>query len=132
MVVVESVKVFVLTSARTFSGGEEIAYNLQALKRAVVVGERTIGGAHPVDVYQVHPHFDIRVPTARAINPITGTNWEGKGVMPDIAVEQAEACRVAYNEALNSIVAQERTDMPDTMRKLIAEAREAQHALRGA
>ena len=50
--------------------------------------------------------------------------------MPDIAVEQAEACRVAYNEALNSIVAQERTDMPDTMRKLIAEAREAQQALK--
>ena len=59
MVVVEGVKVFVLTNARTFSGGEEIAYNLQALKRAVVVGERTIGGAHHVDVYQVHPHFDM-------------------------------------------------------------------------
>jgi C-terminal processing protease CtpA/Prc len=117
--------VYVLTSARTFSGGEEIAYDLQALKRAVVVGETTVGGAHPVDVYQIHPHFDIRVPTARAINPITGTNWEGSGVTPDIAVPQADALRLAYREALKHILAQEQPDTPEHLRTIIAEARAA-------
>jgi C-terminal processing protease CtpA/Prc len=121
--------VFALTSARTFSGGEEIAYDLQALKRAVIVGETTFGGAHPVDVYQLHPHFDIRVPTARSINPITGTNWEGRGVTPDIAVPQAEALRTAYREALNQIIVQEKADTSGPTRKIIAEARTAQQAM---
>jgi hypothetical protein len=28
----------------------------------------------------------VGVPFARAINPITGTNWEGTGVTPDLSV----------------------------------------------
>lgn len=39
--------VFVLTSAGTFSGGEELSYDLQAFKRAVLVGERTGGRREP-------------------------------------------------------------------------------------
>ncbi|HYF63913.1 MAG TPA: S41 family peptidase, partial [Herpetosiphonaceae bacterium] len=92
--------VYVLTSRRTFSAGEELAYNLQSLGRATVVGEVTAGGANPVDVYQVHPHFAIRVPTCRAINPITRTNWEGVGVQPDLAVAAGDALDAAYREAL--------------------------------
>jgi C-terminal processing protease CtpA/Prc len=101
------------------------SYDLQALKRAVFVGETTVGGAHPVDVYQIHPHFDIRVPTARAINPVTGTNWEGSSVTPDIAAPQADALRVAYREALKHIIAQEQPDTPASHRTIIAEARAA-------
>jgi retinol-binding protein 3 len=33
----------------------------------------------------------IGVPFARAINPITHTNWEGVGVKPDIAVPANQA-----------------------------------------
>ncbi|WP_371501148.1 S41 family peptidase [Kitasatospora sp. NBC_00374] len=78
--------VYVLTSATTFSGGEEIAYNLQAQRRATLVGETTKGGAHPTDWYPVTPHISVTVPTSRSINPVTGTNWEGVGVVPEIAV----------------------------------------------
>jgi C-terminal processing protease CtpA/Prc len=121
--------VFVLTGARTFSGGEEIAYDLQALKRAIIVGETTFGGAHPVDVYQIHPHFDLRVPTARAVNPITGTNWEGHGVIPDIAVPQADALNVAYRESLKHILGQEQEDTSRHRRVILAEARTALETL---
>jgi len=96
--------VYVLTSSRTFSGAEEFAYDLQQLKRAQIVGETTAGGANPVDVYQLDPHFEIRVPTGRAINPITGTNWEGTGVTPDIAAEAEGALDVAYRAALEAIL----------------------------
>jgi hypothetical protein len=69
--------VYVLTSNKTFSGGEEFVYNLKNLKRATLIGETTGGGAHPGGVFRLTEHFGVFVPTGRAINPITKTNWEG-------------------------------------------------------
>jgi C-terminal processing protease CtpA/Prc len=87
--------VYVLTSSRTFSGGEEFTYNLKSLGRATIVGETTGGGAHPVRGERIDDRFTIAVPFARAINPITQTNWEGTGVAPDIAVPAADALEKA-------------------------------------
>jgi C-terminal processing protease CtpA/Prc len=95
--------VYVLTSNRTFSAAEEFTYNLKHLKRAVVVGETTGGGAHPGGVRRITDHFGIWLPTGRAINPITGTNWEGVGIAPDIAVNPADALRAAHLDALKKI-----------------------------
>jgi Peptidase family S41/N-terminal domain of Peptidase_S41 in eukaryotic IRBP len=83
--------VYVLTSSRTFSGGEDFCYTLQALGRAEVIGETTGGGAHPMRGFPISPAVHIAVPFARSINPVTGTNWEGTGVVPDIAVPADEA-----------------------------------------
>lgn len=82
---------YVLTSKRTFSAAEALAYNLQALGRAVIVGEVTGGGAHPFEYRRVHPHFAVDLPEGKSINPITGTNWEGVGVRPDVAVPADQA-----------------------------------------
>jgi hypothetical protein len=87
--------VYVLTAARTFSGAEEFTYNLKNLKRATIVGETTGGGAHPVNGHRIDDHFLIGVPFARAINPITRTNWEGTGVEPDVKVPAADALATA-------------------------------------
>ena len=87
--------VYVLTSSRTFSGGEEFTYNLQSLKRATIVGETTGGGAHPVRGERIDDRFMIGVPFARAINPVTKTNWEGTGVEPDVKVPAADALEKA-------------------------------------
>jgi len=87
--------VYLLTSAGTFSGAEEFAYDLKALKRATIVGEITGGGAHPVRGRPIDEHFVIDVPFARAINPITHTNWEGVGVEPDVRVPASEALLIA-------------------------------------
>ena len=87
--------VYVLTSANTFSGAEEFSYNLKSLKRATIVGETTGGGAHPVMGQRIDEHFMIGVPFARAINPITKTNWEGVGVEPDIKVPAGDALATA-------------------------------------
>jgi retinol-binding protein 3 len=87
--------VYVLTAARTFSGAEEFSYNLKSLKRATIVGETTGGGAHPVAPHRIDDHFQIAVPFARAINPITKTNWEGVGVEPDVKVPASEALTTA-------------------------------------
>ncbi|MFB7233778.1 S41 family peptidase [Streptomyces sp. NPDC056269] len=82
---------YVLTSESTFSAAEELAYDLQQLGRAVVVGERTRGGAHPCKGWTVHPHLEVTVPMGRAVNPVSGTNWEGTGVQPDALCPAADA-----------------------------------------
>jgi hypothetical protein len=95
---------YVLTSNTTFSGGEALAYDLQVYKRATLIGETTRGGAHPAKIYRVNAHFDVSIPNGRALNPITGGNWEGTGVTPDIAVPQAQAFDTAYKLALEKVI----------------------------
>ncbi len=99
--------VYLLTSSQTFSGGEDLCYTLQALGRAMVIGETTRGGAHPTRRYPVSAAIQIAIPFARSVNPVTGTNWEGTGVVPDIAVPAAEARDVAYGKALQHVLAAE-------------------------
>jgi Peptidase family S41/N-terminal domain of Peptidase_S41 in eukaryotic IRBP len=116
--------VSVLTSERTFSGGEDFAYTLQALGRAEVIGETTGGGAHPTRVFPISHAVNIAVPFARSVNPVTGGNWQGTGVVPDLAVPEAEARDVAYAKALRHVLAME--DVPPPIED---EAREALDAL---
>jgi tetratricopeptide (TPR) repeat protein len=93
------VPVFILTSERTFSGGEEFAFNLKTNKRATLIGEKTAGGANPGYTFRINDFFNIFIPTGRSINPITGTNWEGTGVEPDITIERAKALPLALEKA---------------------------------
>lgn len=88
--------VYVLVSPRTFSGGEECAYDFQTQKRATLVGETTGGGANAGDRFALGHGMVVNIPTARAINPITHTNWEHVGVKPDVAVPAADAQKTAY------------------------------------
>ncbi|MEN6312422.1 MAG: S41 family peptidase [Acidobacteriota bacterium] len=96
---------YILTSARSFSGAEEFTYNMKNLKRATVIGETTGGGAHPTNAMIVQKDFILRVPYGRAINPVSKTNWEGTGVTPDIAVPAAEAFDKAYALAVEKLAA---------------------------
>ena len=97
--------VYVLTSKRTFSGGEEFAYDLQTQKRATLVGETTGGGANPGEMQPIGHGLLAFIPFGRAINPVTQTNWEHVGVKPDIAVPAADAQKVAHAEALRALIA---------------------------
>ena len=92
----EGKDVYVLTSNRTFSGAEEFSYNLKNLKRATIIGETTGGGAHPGGSFRLNEHFGMFVPTGRAINPISKTNWEGTGVKPDVDVPAEQALKTAH------------------------------------
>lgn len=94
--------VFVLVSRRTISGGEGAAYALQAQKRAIVLGEPTAGAANPAPRFDLGDGFVVFIPSARAINPITHTNWEGTGVQPDIAVDPADAMKMALSLAADA------------------------------
>ena len=93
------VPLYVLTSGFTFSGGEEFAYNMQTQKRATLIGETTGGGANPGDRFTINDKLFIFIPTGRAINPITGTNWEGTGVVPEIKLPGDQAFEKAVELA---------------------------------
>jgi len=111
--------VYLLTSHETFSGGEDFCYTLQAQDRAQVIGETTGGGAHPTRTMPISETMAVSVPFARSVNPVTGTNWQGTGVVPDIAVPAAEAYDVAYGRALRHVLS---VTVP---RPVTAEARSA-------
>ncbi len=96
------VPIFVLTSSSTFSGGEEFANNLKTQKRATIIGETTGGGANPGGLLRIDNDFGIFIPTGRAINPVTNSNWEGTGVEPDIKVSKEEAYDIALQKALTA------------------------------
>ena len=117
--------VYLLTSARTFSGGEDFAYSLQAQGRAELIGETTGGGAHPTQRVPISATLALAVPHARSVNPVTGTNWEGTGVVPDVAVPAEQAFDVAYGRALRHVLT---LHLPPP---LLDEAREALAALEG-
>jgi hypothetical protein len=97
--------VYVLTSKQTFSGAEEFAFDLQTQKRAVIVGETTGGGAHPVSGHLVADYFMVGVPFAKSLDPVTKTNWEGTGVEPDVKVPATDALETAQKMALEKLQA---------------------------
>ena len=95
----EGKPIFVLTSKRTFSAAEAVAYDLQANGRATIVGEVTGGGANPFEYRRIDDHFALSLPEQRSINPVTGTNWQNVGVKPDVQVAADRALETALHLA---------------------------------
>jgi len=96
---------YVLIGNATFSAAEDFAYAMQAQKRATIIGEKTRGGGHPIEMFFFINHYvSIDVPNAYSINSITGTNWEGTGVHPEIETTFEKAVDVAYLKALENLL----------------------------
>jgi len=115
-------KIYVLTSKRTFSGGEEFANDLLTQKRATLLGETTGGGANPGGDIRIGDHFSAFIPDGRAINPITHTNWEGLGVKPDLATSADAALSTAYTNILREKIAVEKdADQRKALSDLLAQ-----------
>ena len=86
------VPIYILISGKTFSAAECFAYTLQTLKKAIVIGQYSAGGAHPTKSFVIK-EFSIvfDVPVHNLINPITRTNWERTGIRPDVEIHYLEA-----------------------------------------
>ena len=118
--------VFVLTSPRTFSAGESMAYDLQALKIAQIVGEGTPGGAGTVTGYRIHPNILMGISISSATSDITGASFQCVGLKPDLPCPEARALSVAHMRALEAVLATE-PEGPDR-----DDAQQALDALRSA
>jgi hypothetical protein len=97
--------------------------------RATVIGERTAGAANPGGQVTTESGFQVFVPDGRPINPQTGTNWEGTGVVPDIEIAAEDALRLAHEKALVAADAQS-PDALWTLAALRSEAEPGPRALR--
>ena len=87
--------VVVLTGSTSFSAAEWMAFSLQKLGRATVIGERTAGGAHPVTRVPIDDRFMLQTPIGQIRDPVKGQDFEGVGVTPDLAVPASEALLAA-------------------------------------
>lgn len=114
--------IYILTSHKTFSGAEDFTYAMQTLKRAKVVGETTGGGAHPSREFRVTEHFTVAIPYARSVSPVTGLDWEGVGITPDIAATATDAMRAAYKDALQTLVATSDGSKKEWLQGLLSKA----------
>jgi hypothetical protein len=105
--------VYVLTGSTSFSAAEWFAYALKKLGRATLVGERTAGGAHPVDRKPVGSYFFLQVPIGQIRDPVDRGDFEGQGVTPDHAVASADALAVAHRLALADLAKADPTKQAD-------------------
>lgn len=112
------IDLYILTSSRTFSAAEDFCYSLKHLKRAVIVGESTKGGAHPVDVMIVKGSILTQISIGNSVNPITNSNWERGGVKPDVEVPVEKALETAHLLALKNLL--KKTTNDALKKKLIA------------
>lgn len=109
--VILQMPVYVLTSKHTFSGAEDFSYGMQSVRRAVIVGDTTGGGAHPVGPVPVALGFVADIPFARSLNPYTHTDWEGTGVIPDIPVASGKALETAEKAIFTQWLQNAATDL---------------------
>jgi tetratricopeptide (TPR) repeat protein len=96
-------KLYILVSKNTFSAAEGFAYDFKYLKRATIVGEKTMGAAHVANLFIVNEYFLINLPFAVPVNSITNSNWECTGVEPDIPCKAEEAVDAVYKNELDRI-----------------------------
>jgi hypothetical protein len=102
---------YILVSKNTFSAPEDFTYNLQALGHAKVIGEVTGGGAHGTKPYKIGTYFTASIPFSYSVNPVTHTDWEGKGIQPDIEVPADQALLIAQIMAIRALIKRIPVDM---------------------
>ena len=100
-----NVPLYVLVSTSTWSAGEAVTYALQERHRAVIVGETTAGAANPASSMPLSAGFTVNIPFGRIESGVRKSNWEGKGVQPDIPCPRKDALWKAHLEALKVLAA---------------------------
>jgi Peptidase family S41 len=94
---------YLLVNGSVGSAAEAVAYDAQQEKTATIVGSTTYGAANNNKKFPIAPQFVLSVSYNRPINSISGTNWEGVGVKPDISVVAYNALPAAEAAALDRL-----------------------------
>jgi C-terminal processing protease CtpA/Prc len=123
---------YILTSRRTFSAPEALAYDTQAIKRATIVGETTHGGANPTTIFRITDHFSASIPFASSISAVTKKDSGADGVKPDVAVPADQALLTAHLLALKKALKRYDGDREyaDSLRRTITQKEKELAALK--
>ena len=78
--------IYILTSSFLSSSGEFFSYTLKHLKKAVIVGEETMGVAYVLQKHKINDYISLNIPIAIPLHPVTHSNWEKTGVIPDLDI----------------------------------------------
>jgi hypothetical protein len=92
-------KVYLLVSNKTASAAEHFSLALKSTGRATLIGEATAGANHFGGGQPLNEHFAVWLPVGRTYDIRTGKDWEGSGIVPDIAVDPKQALIVALERA---------------------------------
>lgn len=99
----DNIPLYILVSKRTSSAAEAFAYQLQAFKRAIVVGDTTNGEANPGYAFALNDNLWMMIPTSVNKNAVTKTNWQGIGVAPDVVIKSESALNAALLQAYRQL-----------------------------
>ncbi len=102
---------YILVDRFSGSSAENLAFSLQSIGRATIVGEQTAGAAHSSRIFPLPEGFSIQVPIARVSNPYVSGNWEGRGVQPELECDSEKALLYAREEILQSILRQSKDSL---------------------
>ena len=82
--------VYVLTSTGTFSAAEGFTYFMQKNKKAIIIGEKTIGGGHSGSSVSILDGYLSFIPISGENSPI-----ENVGITPDYPTQESDALTYA-------------------------------------
>ena len=84
-------KIYVLVSGATGSAAEHFALAFKSTRRGTLIGAPTFGANHFGGDQDLDGGFTAFIPVGRTFDPVTGKDWEGGGVQPDIATAPEDA-----------------------------------------
>ena len=104
--------VFILIDGFVGSAAEAVTYDAKLRGAAVIVGANSFGAANNSKRFPISPGLVLSVSYNRPIHPLSGTNWEGTGVSPDLAVAPALALEAAEAAAIAELDARAPAESP--------------------
>ncbi|MFN2098909.1 S41 family peptidase [Altererythrobacter sp. MF3-039] len=108
----QQASVYVLSGPMTGSAGEHFALAMKHTGRATLVGEATYGANHFGGETPLPGGFEVFVPVGRTYDPLTGKDWEGDGVAPDVEMPPEVALEWVLQEL--GVAAEEASALSET------------------
>ncbi|SHG35313.1 S41 family peptidase [Pedobacter caeni] len=102
--------VYIITSKNTASAAEAFSASMQALKRATIVGDTTLGVSHQTGFFPLGNGFLAKIPFARPVSTSVFKDWEGTGVIPDVVITEEKGLVGAQEIVYRDLMQKAATD----------------------
>lgn len=95
---------YILINERTASAAEVITNTFMETQRATVIGSLTWGGAHACALVILNDAFALQLPFSKMEGPVTKSNWEAKGIEPDITKAPKNIIENVHHLAISNLL----------------------------